>query len=168
VAGGQWPAMDARPTCGGSHVVEESGIVVPTLSVANWRGKPATSGGYISGAFSIACGKTSVFGGLTRKAADQTPAGIRKAVVGIKGVHPRKTALRLRSGQVYVGHRATAFCLRVPAHAAQTRVVPLPVDEGSGRCIQSRPSDHRTSQCTRRRSCREVPHSCACTAGQVD
>jgi hypothetical protein len=54
--------MDARPTCGGSHVVKESGIAVPTLIVANWRGKSATSGGDISGAFSKACGETSGFG----------------------------------------------------------------------------------------------------------
>ena len=44
--------------------------MVPTLSVANWRGKPATYGGYIFSAFSIAYGETSGFGGLTRKAAE--------------------------------------------------------------------------------------------------
>ena len=98
--------MDARPTCGGSHVVEESGIVIPTLSVANWRGKPTTYGGDISFAFSIACGKTSGFGGLTRKAADRLRAGTRQAVVGIERAHSRKTALRLRSGEARVGHPA--------------------------------------------------------------
>jgi hypothetical protein len=75
VASGRWPAMDARPSCGRSQVVKGPDTKVPTLSVANWRGKPATSGGDISGAFSVACGETSGFGGLTRMAADRVLAG---------------------------------------------------------------------------------------------
>ena len=68
--------INARPTCGRSHVEGDSGIGVLTLSVANWRGKPATYGSDISRFVLCTCGETSVFVGLTRKAVD----GLRAAL----------------------------------------------------------------------------------------
>ena len=65
MAGGQW-RVHVGATGGVRRAIEESAIMVPILSLANLRGKPATYGGDISPAFSTACGETSGFGGLTR------------------------------------------------------------------------------------------------------
>ena len=128
MASGQWPGKDVRPACGGSQVVKEPGIVAPTLSVANWRGKPATYGGDIFGVFSASYGETSGFGGLTRKAAEGAaeaigvhcptlvpfPSGAPSLPSGIRGPLCASTSASLMAGYGRgTGHRVGESCTAV-------------------------------------------------------